>query len=195
MTPAGATGPTGDTGPTGPTGTPGNGAIIPFASGLPVAPTSLVLGLAGLPALVGFGTSTVLATALGSTINLTGGTGVLANLAFSVPRDGTITSIAAYFSVVVGLTLLGTTITVHAQLYSSPTPDNTFSPIAGAIVDLSPTIGGIISIGDITSGITSGLSIPVTTGTRLLMVFTITSSGVSLANTLTGYASAGVNIS
>ena len=119
----------------------------------------------------------------------------MANLAFSAPRTGTITSIAAYFSVVTGLSLLGTTITVHAQLYSSPTPNNTFSPISAAVVNLSPTIGGIISIGNITSGITSGLSIPVTAGTRLLMVFSITSSGVSLANTLTGYASAGVNIS
>ncbi len=120
--------------------------------------------------------------------------GLLANLAFSVPRDGTITDMAAYFSVVLGLTLIGTDITVTAQLYRSTTPDNIFTPIPTAVVTLAPSFGGIINIGDIASGITTGLNISVTAGTRLLLVFTITSDGVSLLNTLTGYASAGVNI-
>ncbi len=141
-----------------------------------------------------FGNSTVLPNILGATIDLTGSAGLLANMAFSVPRAGTITDITAYFSTVLGLSLVGTTVTVHAQLYQSTTPDNTFSPIAGTDVSLSPTLGGIISIGDIASGTLSGLSIPVTAGTRLLMVFDITASGVSLLNTLTGYASGGVNI-
>jgi BclB C-terminal domain-containing protein len=125
---------------------------------------------------------------------LTGATGVLANLAFSVPRDGAITDIAAYFSVVLGLTLIGTDITVQAQLYSSAVPNNTFSPIAGTLVTLAPTIGGTVNVGDIASGLLTGLNIPITAGTRLLMVFSITASGVSLVNTLTGYASAGISI-
>ncbi len=192
--PTGPTGATGATGPTGPTGTAGSSAIIPFASGLPVAPTTIALGLAGLPAIVGFGNSTVLPNILGATIDLTGSTGLLANLAFSMPRDGIITSIAAYFSVVIGLTLIGTNITVHAQLYQSTTPNNIFSPIAGTEVTLAPSFGGIIVIGSIASGILTGLNISVTAETRLLMVFSITADGVSLINTLTGYASAGVSI-
>lgn len=111
-----------------------------------------------------------------------------------MPRDGIITDITAYFSTAVGLTITATDITVTAQLYSSTTPNNIFSPIPNAIVTLNPSFGGIITIGDIASGTTTGLNIPVTTGTRLLMVFTITSEGVELINTLTGYASAGVNI-
>ena len=118
----------------------------------------------------------------------------MANMAFSVPRDGIITDIAAYFSVVLGLSLVGTTVTVQAQLFSSPTPDNTFAPIPGTLVTLSPALTGVIAIGAITSGSLTGLSIPVTAETRLLMVFTITATGISLLNTLTGYASAGVNI-
>ena len=141
-----------------------------------------------------FGTSEVLPDVLGTSIDLTGAPGILANLAFSVPRDGTITDISAYFSVVLGLSLLGTDITVNAQLYSSTTPDNIFTPITGAEVDLEPTFSGIISVGDIASGITSGLTIPVTAETRLLMVFTITAEGVDLVNILTGYASAGITI-
>ncbi|HAX51782.1 MAG TPA: hypothetical protein DIW07_09595, partial [Lachnospiraceae bacterium] len=191
----GAIGPTGATGATGATGPTGAGAIIPFASGLPIAPTSVALGLAGLPGIIAFGNSTTLPNVLGATIDLTGAGGLLANMAFSVPRDGVITDIAAYFSVVVGLSLLGTDLTVHAQLYQSTTPDNTFSPIAGTDVTLAPSFSGIISVGDIASATLSGLNVPVTAGTRLLMVFTLTAGGVSLLNTLTGYASAGINIS
>ena len=112
-----------------------------------MAPTSVALGLVGLPAIVAFGTSTVLLDVLGATIDLTGEAGLLANMAFSVPRDGTITDIAAYFSVVIGLTLIGTDMTVHAQLYQSTTPNNVFSPISGTEIDLAPTIGGVIAVG------------------------------------------------
>ncbi|WP_304441266.1 hypothetical protein [Cellulosilyticum sp. I15G10I2] len=92
---AGATGPTGFTGPTGDTGPIGAGAIIPFASGLPVAITTIAEGLVGTPAFIGFGSSGESVTVLGASIDLTGGPGLLTNLAFSVPRDGTIISIAA----------------------------------------------------------------------------------------------------
>ena len=40
----------------------------------------------------------------------------------------------------------------------------------------------------------TGLSIPVTSGTRLLLVFGITASGVTVVNTMPGYVSAGVGI-
>lgn len=170
------------------------GAIIPFASGEPVAPTTIALGLAGLPALIAFGNSTTLPTVLGATIDLTGAAGLASNMSFSVPRDGTITDITAYFSVVLGLTLVGTTISITAQLYESTTPDNIFTPIAGALVNLTPALTGLINVGDTAFGTTTGLAIPVTTGTRLLLVFTITAAGVSLINTVTGYASGGINI-
>lgn len=145
--PQGNTGPTGPQGITGPTGSQGDtgpiclaGAIVPFASGTPVAPTSIVLGLAGLPAVVVFDNITVLPTVLGATIDLTGGAGVLANMAFSVPRD-----IAAYLSVVLGLSLVGIIVTVQAQLYSSATPDNTFAPVPDTLVTLVPGPTGVIT--------------------------------------------------
>ena len=115
-------------------------------------------------------------------------------MSFSVPRAGTITDITAYFSVVLGLSLIGTTMTVHAQLYESTTPDNIFSPIAGTDLALAPDFSDTIIVGETANATLSGLSIPVAAGTRLLMVFTLNSSGVSLLNTLTGYASGGVNI-
>lgn len=59
----------GDDGPTVATGAAGTGAIIPFASGLPVSLTTIAGGLAGIPAFVGFGSSAQGLTLLGSTIH------------------------------------------------------------------------------------------------------------------------------
>lgn len=194
----GITGPTGNTGPTGPTGTTGTAgasAIIPFSSGIPLTMTTIAGGLAGTPSLVGFGSSAPSVGILGSTIDLTNAAGTLTNFAFSVPRNGIITAISAFFSTTAALSLAGSTVTVTAQLYRSATPNNIFSPIPGAVVTLSPPLTGTISIGNLSSGITTGLNIPVTAQTRLLMVFSASASGVSLINTVVGYASAGIAIS
>ena len=189
--PTGATGLTGATGPTGPAGT---GAIIPFASGLPISLTTIAGGLAGLPAFVGFGSSAPGLTVLGSTINITNASGTLSNFAFQVPRDGVITSFSAYFSTTAALSLIGSTVTVNAQIYQSATPNNVFTPIAGTLISLSPSLTGIISIGTLLNGALTGLNIPVTAQTRLMLVFSATASGLTLLNTVAGYASAGLSI-
>lgn len=193
--PTGTTGATGNTGATGATGANGSTSIIPLASGLPISLTTIVGGLAGIPAFIGFGSSAPGLTILGSSIDLTNPSGTLSNFAFSMPRAGTITSLSAYFSTTAALSLLGSSITIRAQLYVSNTPNNVFTPIPGAVVNLSPALSGTISIGTISSGITTGLSIPVTAQSRLLMVYSAQASGLSLVNTVVGYASAGIEIS
>jgi BclB C-terminal domain-containing protein len=146
--------------------------------------------LAGTQGLIGFGANEA-ALVVGGTIDTTG----LNNVAFSMPRDGTITSIAAFFSVAVAVGLIGSEVTIRAQLYSSTTPDNIFTPIPGTTVDLTPPLSGLVSIGDTASGVLSGLNINVTAGTRLLMVFSAAvTGGLDIAATITGYASAGVSI-
>ncbi|WP_202620435.1 exosporium glycoprotein BclB-related protein, partial [Emergencia sp. 1XD21-10] len=196
----GATGPTGPagadgaTGPVGPTGVAGTGAIIPFASGLPVALTTIAGGLAGLPAFVGFGSSAQGLTVLGSSINITNAAGTLSNFAFQVPRAGTITSFSAFFSTTAALSLVGSTVAVNAQIYQSTTPNNVFSPIPGTLINLTPSLTGIISIGTLLNGSLTGLNIPVTAGTRLMLVFSASASGLTLVNTVVGYASAGLSI-
>ncbi|MEK4111315.1 BclB C-terminal domain-containing protein [Paenibacillus sp. DS2363] len=191
----GATGIAGVTGSTGVTGATGSGAIIPFASGGPAILTTVLGGLVGTTSLIGFGSSATGVSILGGTIDLTGTiVGPLINFAFSVPRDGVITSIAAYFSTTAALALVGSTVTITAQLFSSPTPDNAFTAVPGAVVTLAPPLTGIIALGSISNGITTGLAIPVTAQTRLLLVFSATAAGLSLVNTVVGYASGGVNI-
>lgn len=190
----GATGATGATGPTGPTGVAGTGAIIPFASGLPVSLTTIAGGLAGIPAFVGFGSSAQGLTVLGASIDITNASGTLSNFAFQVPRAGIITSFSAFFSTTVGLSLPGSTVAVRAQIYQSATPNNVFSPIAGTLINLTPSLTGIVSIGTLLNGSLTGLNIPVTAQTRLMLVFSATASGLTLLNTVAGYASAGLSI-
>jgi collagen type I alpha len=201
MTGVGTTGPTGQTGTVGPTGqtgtagtngSPGVSTIIPYASGAtPLTLTSIAGGLAGTGSILSFGDSLT-----GVTINLGGiDLSLLNSYAFSMPVDGTITDVSAYFSTTGALALGGSTVTITAQVWSSPTPNNTFTPVVGAEVTLAPALTGIISIGDISSGITSGLSIPVAAGTRIIVVYSITAEGLALINTVTGNASAGVAIS
>jgi BclB C-terminal domain-containing protein len=191
----GATGLAGVTGVTGVTGATGSGAIIPFASGGPAILTTIVGGLVGTTSLIGFGSSATGISLVGGAIDLTGSVvGPLINFAFSAPRDGVITSIAAYFSTTAALSLVGSTVTITAQLFSSPTPDNAFTAVPGAVVTLAPPLTGIIALGSISNGITTGLAIPVTAQTRLLLVFSATATGLTLVNTVVGYASGGVNI-
>jgi BclB C-terminal domain-containing protein len=178
---------------TGAAGAASAGTIIPFASGLPISISTTVSG-PGIGGLVGFGNSASTSSSGTSTIDLTGGPGVLQNFAFSMPRSGTITSISAYFSTTTALSLIGTTISISAQLYESTTPDNTFTAVPGAVVTLAPGLSGLIALGTISNGITTGLSIPVTAQTRLLLVYTATASGITTTNTINGYASGGLSI-
>ncbi|MDV5740714.1 collagen-like exosporium glycoprotein BclA3, partial [Clostridioides difficile] len=190
----GVTGATGPTGPTGATGATGASAIIPFASGIPLSLTTIAGGLVGTPGFVGFGSSAPGLSIVGGVIDLTNAAGTLTNFAFSMPRDGTITSISAYFSTTAALSLVGSTITITATLYQSTAPNNSFTAVPGATVTLAPPLTGILSVGSISSGIVTGLNIAATAQTRFLLVFTATASGLSLVNTVAGYASAGIAI-
>lgn len=165
----------------------GGGAIIPFASGDILSVTVLAGGLVGLPGLVGFGDSAQSLIVLGATIDISG----QANFAFSLPRDGTITSLSAFLSVTAALALLAP-LTYTVQVYSSTTPDNIFSPVAGAAVDI--TIPGPIAFGDTFNGIVTGLSVPVTAETRLLLVASATGGGLVAGGTVAGFLSAGLGI-
>ncbi|MBD2751288.1 exosporium glycoprotein BclB-related protein [Spirosoma validum] len=165
------------------------GAIIPYASGMPVTMRNGQLREVGL---IGFGNSTSSAYIINGAIDLSGGGGSLLNFAFPAPRSGTITSISGYFSNIAAFTL-SDPVTITAQLYQATGTSNSFTPISGATVSLSPTLTGNVPINATSSGLASGLAVPVTAGTRLLMVFYLS---VPNANNITvsGYVSGGVSI-
>jgi BclB C-terminal domain-containing protein len=180
---------------TGATGATGAGAIIPFASGVPVTPTTVLGGLLNTSSVIGFGNSASGVSVMGGIIDLTGAPGTNLDFAFSAPRNGTITSLSAYFSTTTGLSLIGSTITLTAQLYQSTAPNNSFTAVPGATVTLAPALTGILAMGAISSGTTTGLNIPVTAGTRLILVITPTvTAGNDSAAVIAGYASGGLSI-
>ncbi|MFD9628380.1 exosporium glycoprotein BclB-related protein, partial [Peribacillus muralis] len=185
--PQGATGAQGFQGPQGITG---GGAIIPFASGAPVALTSVLGGLTNTGALIGFGSSFDSVTIGGGSITLSPGIGGVLDFAFVAPRAGTLTSISAFFSATVAVGL-GTAATISAEIFTAPAGSNTFTP-SGASVLLTPALGPGILVGDTTSG-TAAAALPVVAGQKLLLVFSIDST-VTVLTTIVGFASAGITI-
>jgi hypothetical protein len=71
-----------------------------------------------------------------------------------------------------------------------------FTAVPGAVVTASPPFSGLVTIGTITSGIVTGLFIPVTAQTRLVFVISATAEGVTLVNAVSlENVSLGVGIS
>lgn len=171
------------------------GAIIPYSSGDPVTVTTIAGGLVGEISLIGFGSCASGITLDSGNVDLTGtALGPLINYAYSMPRAGTITSMAAYFSITEELNLgFYTQVYLNVQLYQSTTPNNIFSPVSGAVVNI-PYITGDANLGSYGNAITTGLNIPVAAQTRLLLVLTANATGDILENTVVGYLSAGVDI-
>lgn len=191
----GANGTNGTNGIDGKDGAPGNGAMIGFSSLSPVTMTTVLGGLANTLAIVGPNAFAIGILPVANVIDLTGGAGIALNVAPSMARNGTITAITAYFSNTAALSLLSSTITVTAQLWLSSTPSNSFVPLAGVIVTL-PSITGTIAIGNFIKGSTTGLNIPVTIGTRYMLVFkSSVSSGIDIASTVVGYVGGGIAVS
>jgi BclB C-terminal domain-containing protein len=149
-----------------------------------------------LPNFVGFGSNAPGVDTFGTTINLEGTVlGVDLNYAFSVPRDGAITSVVAFFSVTSAVGVAVGDYEIHAQLFRSETPDNIFDALPTTDIALSPVFPGLsITLGDIATGSVS-VNIPVAAGDRLLLVFYVVPPALSVAASVLGYASAGVAIS
>ena len=167
------------------------GSIIPFSSGVTTAiMTSILGGLVGTSSLIGFGTAIPGVSVAGNMIDLSG----VVTEAFSVPRAGNITAISASFTTILGLALAGTTVTINAQVYRAPAGSNVFTA-TNATVDLTPPLTGVVSIGDVASATANLAPVPVAAGDRLLMVFTISATGLDLVQIVTGTASAGITIS
>jgi BclB C-terminal domain-containing protein len=192
----GETGATGTTGSTGETGAPGGGAIIPFATGVPVVLNrveTLGVTVTNTGGLVGFGNSVAGISVLTLPISLTG-TGLL-NFAFAVPRSGTITALSVVYNNVVSVALSSST-TITAQMFLAPAPatNNNFNTTTALVNMVLPAV--TINLGDVFSGDITGLSIPVATGDRLLLVVYISdvTGLLNLNLATTGYISAGLSI-
>ena len=168
----------------------GGGAVIPFSSGSnPILMTTMAGGLAETPSFIAFGANEI-GPVMTSPVDLQGSS----SMAFSLPRDGTITSISAYFNNLQEIDLTDSAITITVELYQSTVPNEIFTLIPGTSFTLSPSLSGIVAVGFSASGSISGLNIPVTENSRILLVYSIAATGESLVHTVVGVASAGVTI-
>jgi BclB C-terminal domain-containing protein len=211
--PAGEQGPAGADGAQGPIGLPGtpgiqgpagadgddglNGSGAMFATGGDGAEaTTIAGGLSGTATVLPLSGYTVASDTLDG-VSIVGGTIDLTNtpgIGQPVPNDLTLTSISASFSNTVAMGLVGTTVTVTAQVFSASNSSNVYTPVPGALVTLSPALTGVIPIGTISSGLTTGLAIPMTIGTKVIVVVSATAAGVTLINTVTGGVSVGIEV-
>ncbi len=171
-----------------------DGAIIPYASGTtPLAITTVTTALpsTGLVSAIGFGeTQNGITIAAGGELILSTG-----NMAFVMPRNGTITTIRAFFTNIVPVTLGTSVLRISAQLYYAEQNSNVFRPLEGTRVNLTPTLTGTIPVNSTFTGSERKLRIRVKRGTRLLLViFASITKAPAVAVTITGTASAGVNI-
>jgi BclB C-terminal domain-containing protein len=187
----GDTGATGATGDTGATGVAGSGTI--FVSGGPASMSTILGGVNNTVAvfpLSGSGISGI--TPSGGTIDLTTQPSLAGS---SIPRDGTITSISGFYTLNLSQNLVATTVTLTVQLYSSPTPNNIYTAIPGAVVTLAPPLTGAVPIGTVSNGITTGLTIPITAGTNIIAVVRAdVTAGIDKAVPINGTVSIGVGM-
>ncbi|MNQ95131.1 hypothetical protein D3C85_1106750 [compost metagenome] len=77
-------------------------------------------------------------------------------------------------------------------MYTAPAGSNTFSPTA-AVVPLAPALTGLITVGTTRDNVLP-FSVPVAAGDRLLMVYSLDAGGLNIAETVAGFASAGITI-
>lgn len=178
-----------------------NGAIIPLASGTTFRVSSNQFGETFFSATIGFGAN---------------GTGFISedkffinpsalspNVAFPVPRNGTITSVSAFYSysgpssenIPIDFDV---TVTVHAQIFAAPPGTDTFQALPDALVTFDTGITRNTPVGTTMHGIITELSIPIEEETRLLTVFFATSTRTNplalLETDIKGFGSAGINI-
>jgi BclB C-terminal domain-containing protein len=173
-------------------GRDGAAAIIPFASGAPVE-LSEILDVSRIGAVIGFGSSGPTLNLLGGSLDLTGGPGLVLDMAWVLPDNGTLVQLAAMYSNVVAINLDPGSAAVNVQLYSAPSGSNTFLPI-GPVLALAPSFTGALSLGDTATGTIALGDIAVSAGDRLILVAFVATTGFTALTALTGYISAGLKI-
>jgi BclB C-terminal domain-containing protein len=162
-----------------------------------VATTTTVIGGAGNTVAVlpisGAGSVSNVSIA-GGTIDATNS--AIAGLAQPITGDHTLTSLDGYFTNTSAMSLVGSTLQLRVELWTSSTPDNVFTPVPGASCTLAPALTGVIAIGIVTNCATTGLSIPITNQTQaILVVRSNVVAGLDTTSTLNGYWSAGLTLS
>lgn len=162
---------------------------IAFSSGR--YPATLRTAITGLPSevsQVGFGTA--IDTNATNPLNL-----AIPNEAFTVSKNGFITSIAATFVLRDQADFQTSQSMIRATIYKAAKGSNDFFATA-ATVELTPTLTGLKPAGSISSGLAQ-VNVAVEAEERLVMVFSLSQTNLPVGftgGTIVGFESAGITI-
>jgi len=108
------------------------------------------------------------------------------------PKAITFTSIGVTFVNGTPLTLVGSTITLTAQLYQVPNGTLTPQAVPGFSCTLFPELTGIVGVNTVASCSASGLTGAFGAGDNGFVAISATSAGLSLVNTVNGQVTVGI---
>jgi len=174
----------------GPQGDMGGGAAMRWSSWVPMTITTLSDGSVGEPVYVGYSAAQESnIVSLTPVIDLSGGPQLALGLALSFPRAVTLTRFCAWISVVDPVNFGVATGTVTAQLYSSPTPNNTFTALP---VSVTMPLTGNVMPGTFSNVISGTLNVPIGEQERVLLIFSLSANAANLYH-LISYMGASYN--
>jgi hypothetical protein len=107
----------------------------------------------------------------------------------TLPSSVTFSKLAVTISNQTALSLVGTSITITAQLYKYSS--GSYSTV-GSACTLSPAFTGIVGVGATASCLTTGMTASYAAGDAGFVVLSATASGISLVNTVSIAVSTGV---
>ena len=152
--------------------------------------TTTILGLVGTVAVLpvsGAEASTPPSISLlGGALNVSTNTALLTQ-AQTWPQSGTFSTMKATFMETAGLSLIGSTVTLTASLYSGPLTNLTPTGLSCSV-----TLSGAITLGNIQTCSTSTGTATVNAGDSGFIVISASATGLSLLNTVAFGASVGI---
>lgn len=170
--------------------TQGTDFIIPYSSGLYMVLNTNEEGQASIAAMVGFGNYISAVLDNGQVDEQDD------HLSFLVPHDSVIHELVAFCNIRQEIILGDSSLRVVAQIYSAGLTDNFFTPIPETRLELSPLLEGIVPVGQHLYAATGDIAIPVTKGTRLMLIYTSqVIQGPPGMFMVLGYADAGLSMS
>ena len=107
--------------------------------------------------------------------------------------NAVLTSVVGQITTNSSMSLIGTTITVTAQVYSAP-PGLTPQPVPGSQCTAVPSFTGIIAIGTTATFNCSGLSIPILAGDVGYIQVSATAAGITLINSIPIHAAVSLGL-
>lgn len=106
----------------------------------------------------------------------------------------TFNSITVTFRTSLALTLVGSTVTIQAQLFKVPYQSAAAGAVPGFVCTLAPALTGVIALGQSLTCLNQGAS-PATfnPGDAGFIVVSATATGLTLINTITGSVAVGIS--